>query len=163
MPPMAENPFENLLTAKDIAQELGLSSPYVSTLLAGGAMPVLRHNGRVFVRRDDFETFVRSRRPRAKFIRGLSPATVEALRVLVEWREARVIELAIGLDRAPGNVRKHVTLLNHAGYIERGSEPGVWTPTIEGDAFAADPATNAALAGRPTPPALTEKDFAVSA
>jgi len=92
---MAENPFENLLTAKEIAQELGLSSPYVSTLLAGGAMPVLRHNGRVFVRRDDFETFVRSRRPRAQFIRGLSPATVEALLVLVEWREARVIELAI--------------------------------------------------------------------
>jgi len=58
----------NLLSVSDVAQELKLSQPTVRQLLSKGGLPFIRIGRRILLRREDLETFVKSRREAADSI-----------------------------------------------------------------------------------------------
>ena len=52
-------------------------------------------------------------------------------RLLADWQEGTADELAVGVGLHPGNVRKHLVILEAAGIAER-EDSGFWRLTDAG-------------------------------
>jgi len=99
-----------------------------------GRLPARRIGPHWYIEEAVLEEFASSyQRPRHRTRR--KPPTSESrekvARLLAEWQEATADELAVGIDLHPGNVRKHLVILEAAGVADRDDE-GFWRLTQAG-------------------------------
>jgi len=125
-----------LLGALEAARRLGVGRPTLAKLLASGSLPGVRLDDRWYVDAHDFEEFAKtykrpSRRPTHKPT-GRNDASQRAIvTTLADWHEATAAEIAQAIELHPGNVRKHLVLMEKAGLTHRVDE-GLWVLTDEG-------------------------------
>lgn len=129
---------EDDLSTTEAAVLIGLSPSRVRDLISQGRLPAHREGPTWRVRRCDAEAY-RDAGPIFKDGRGshttTGPAAVwETLEVLAEMDEATSSELALAVDRHPGNVRKYLIILRHRGFV-RGRPDGINEITDEGRTF----------------------------
>lgn len=110
------------LTTGEAADLLGISAGRVRVFISEGRLPAHRCGPAWRVRRRDVEEFSRTG---VLFKDGRGPrpseapsATWETLEVLAELGVASANELALAVNRHPGNVRKYLIILRHRGFAE---------------------------------------------
>lgn len=110
------------LTTNEAAEILGISAGRVRVYIGEGRLPAHRDGPAWRVNRRDVEEFSRTG---VLFKDGRGPrpseapsATWETLEVLAELEVASVNELALAVNRHPGNVRKYLIILRHRGFAE---------------------------------------------
>lgn len=143
-----------LMSVREAAETLHVDRKTVRSRMAREDIAPIQLGGLLFVRRDDLPKLGPQprvpppRRPRPQ--RGLPPMALATLRLLADWEEATAEELAVGLERHPGNVRKYLAILRHQGLAATSPDRALpaapsWLLTDTGrELLAASPHTEAA-------------------
>lgn len=129
---------EELISLPEVAERVGLHRATVNQMVHDGRLPAERVGPGWFVRASDFREFRESYRrpPNAPKRAPVRPRpSVEILRLLGEWRDASVAELAEVVPMHIGNIRKHLRLAESQGLAYR-DDAGSWHLTDQGDAVA---------------------------
>lgn len=129
-----------LLGLPQAAEKLGITRFRAGELVRAGVIPATRMSGRWFISEDELVTFAETfqppvvvSRPRpSRTQRTRSEGTRSAIaRLLRDWHDATAEELAVSIDLHPGNVRKHLALMELAGHTSRDAK-GTWSLTPSG-------------------------------
>lgn len=129
-----------LLSLPEVARRLGVSRAVVKGIVLGGSLPAVRTVDRWYVRREDLTAFAdRFEAPKKRTKASRPPRRNEETRAAIaaligEWQEATANELAVAVGIHPGNVRKHLVMLEAAGVAKRDDE-GLWRLTQAGDRY----------------------------
>ncbi len=125
----------DLIGLPEVARRLQVSCATARTLVYRGRLPARRLGQLWYVERDVLEEFAATyerKRPKAVQRHTTNTDSRERVaRLLVEWQEATAEELAVGIRLHPGNVRKHLVILESAGFAER-EDSGFWRLTDAG-------------------------------
>ncbi len=129
-----------LLSANDAARQLDVTRRVVVSLLTNGSLPGVLLADRWFVEARDLEEFAKTYKPRRLPSRnGVDQRTEQSrgaiVATLADWHEATPAEIAQAIELHPGNVRKHLVLMEKAGLTHR-LDDGSWVLTDEGLASA---------------------------
>lgn len=145
----AADPLAGLLTVRQVAETLHIPAKAVRQRVELRGVPVIRVAGRLLIRTEYMATLAELHGPVAppRPCR-LTAMAVATLRLLADWQEATADELAVGLERHAGNVRKYLIILRHHGLAEPTGDAGgapTWLVTQAGhEHLAADVRTEAA-------------------
>lgn len=121
-----------LLGTTDVARRLGVKRATVTELVARGSLPALRLADRWYVEASDLDAFAKTYTPRKRTANSRNARNRQAvMQTLADWHEATAAEIAQAVELHPGNVRKHLVLMEKAGLTARVGE-GLWTLTAEG-------------------------------
>jgi DNA-binding MarR family transcriptional regulator len=122
-----------LLGLNDAARQLGVERATLTRLVRNGSLPGLRLADRWYVEARDLADFASSYKPRrrTRAAEKTSAAQAKIAATLADWQEATANELAVAVELHPGNVRKHLLLLQQAGKVQR-DEEGLWSLTAAG-------------------------------
>ncbi len=119
------------------AEKLGVTRFRVGELVRAGVIPATLMSGRWFVHEDALVRFAESFHPPATVAVRPRPASrgertrTAMARLLADWQEATADELAVPLELHPGNVRKHLVIMEAAGLASRDVK-GAWRLTQDG-------------------------------
>lgn len=129
-----------LLGLNDARLRLGISRNTITRLVTDGSLPALRLDDRWYVEARDLEAFARTYQPRRNVpsqrrITRNDQSRIAVLATLADWQEATATEIAEAISLHPGNVRKHLALLEKAGATQRVGD-ALWSLTEAGMAMA---------------------------
>jgi DNA-binding transcriptional ArsR family regulator len=128
--------MDTLLGLPQAAEKLGITRRRAGELVRAGVIPATRIADRWFVQEGVLEKFAESFRPLPPSNRRRPPIRSERTRLAIaqllsDWQDATADELAVPLDLHPGNVRKHLVIMEAADLVSRDRQ-GVWRLTPVG-------------------------------
>jgi len=149
----AVRPPERLIGLPEVASRLGLHRATVNAMVQDGRLPAERIGPHWFIKQSVADRFADNyvRPKNAPRHRTTPQAGTEwqarLLRLLSDWHDATVAELATAIELHPGNIRKYLCLLEAEGWVRR-DEYGSWVLTEAGQAHGS---VVAPLVGRSQP------------
>ncbi len=127
------NPPAGFLGLPDAAGRLGIERSSLNRLVREGRIAAQRIGPHWYIDPAVLDEFASSYRP-ARHRRTRHPTNEsreQVARLLADWQEGTADELAVGIGLHPGNVRKHLVILEAAGVAER-DDSGFWRLTEAG-------------------------------
>ncbi len=127
------DPPPGFLGLPDAARRLGIDRSSLNRLVREGRFAAQRIGPHWYVDPAVLDEFAASYRP-ARHRRTKHPTNEsreQVARLLADWQEATADELAVGVGLHPGNVRKHLVILEAAGAAER-DDSALWRLTEAG-------------------------------
>ena len=113
----------------EAAKVLGVHRATVNDMVVSGRLPAERDGAHWRVQRADLlafaESYVKPANAPATRDRRLPASASDILDLLESWEAANAEELAPLLELHPGNVRKHLRLMEHEGLVSRRAD-GQW-------------------------------------
>lgn len=123
-----------LIGLVEAAKRLGVCRETANDLVRDGLLPATRVGPWWYVQEEDLESFAATYRPRPGPRRRQSRNEEHRAKIaelLADWQDATPAELSTVIGLHPGNVRKHLVMLEAAGVAERDDE-GLWRLTQAG-------------------------------
>jgi len=127
------DPPLGFVSLPDAARRLGVARGSLNHLVREGRLAAERVGPHWYVDPVVLDAFAQTYRPsnRRRTVRPVNESREQVARLLADWQEATADELAIGVGLHPGNVRKHLVILEAAGVAER-DDQAYWRLTEEG-------------------------------